>query len=304
MPAADLENSMKVLARALERHTRVDGVHDTALAGLRVIRFSSPSEPTPSVLEPSLCLIAQGRKRTFIGRELYRYDPAHYLVASADLAVLAQVTHATPREPYLSLQMQFDEVMASELLATLPAQPRPPPSRAAATARIDEGLLDAVMRLVDLLDAPDHLPFLAPLIQREITYRLLVGPEGDRFRQVITADSHARHVSRAIVWLREHFAENLRVDSLARKVGMSASTFHHHFKTVTGMSPLQYQKRLRLQEARRLLLAERLDAAEASFRVGYESPSQFSREYRRLFGAPPRRDVAALDTQTVEMRTS
>jgi len=288
------ETTMRELARALDRHTRNDGEHATSIGALLLYRLSAPTELTPSMLEPALCLVAQGRKRAFVGKDVYHYDPSHHLVISADLPILAQITQASAREPYLSLKLRFDAALGAELLASLPPGAVPPPERAVAVRPIEPALLEPVMRLVALLDDAAHVPVLAPLVIREITYRLLVGPDGARFRQILSADGHARHIARALQWLREHYAKPLRVERLAQKVGMSASTFHHRFKTVTGFSPLQYQKRLRLQEARRLLLAEDIDAAEASYRVGYESPSQFSREYRRLFGAPPRRDVAVL----------
>jgi AraC-like DNA-binding protein len=173
-----------------------------------------------------------------------------------------------------------------------------PPARGLAVTPVEQPLLDAIMRLVDLLDSPQDIEPLAPLVLREITYRVLAGPQGARLRQIAAAGAPAQRIARAIRWLKDHFADPLRIESLAKHVRMSPSAFHLHFKSVTAMSPLQYQKRLRLQEARRLMLGEGLEAAEAAFRVGYESPSQFSREYRRLFGVPPRQDVAALKVET------
>lgn len=289
-----LSETVLALARTLERRTGADGEHPTQIPALRFYRQSKPTEPTAALYEPSLCVVLQGRKRALLGREVYSYDPAHYLVVSADLAMLAEVTHASAREPYLCVRVDLDPALAGELLASLPPRPEAPPSRALAVTTIDAPLLDAVARLVALLDDPVHIPVLAPLVLREISYRLLTGEEGARLQQIVATGGHARRIANALRWLKGNFAEPLRIEDLARRVGMSPSTFHHHFKTVTGMSPVQYQKHLRLHEARRLLLAEHLDAGEASYRVGYESPSQFSREYRRLFGAPPRRDVAAL----------
>jgi AraC-like DNA-binding protein len=190
--------------------------------------------------------------------------------------------------------------VVGELLADCPDAPPPgPPARGLDVRLVEPQLLDAVGRLVALLDAPRTIGPLAPLVLREITYRVLAGPQGARLRQIAAAGAPAQRIARAVRWLRDHFAGPLRVESLAREARMSLSGFHQHFKAVTGLSPLQYQKRLRLQEARRLMLGGGLDAAEAAFRVGYESPSQFSREYRRMFGAPPRRDVVAykLDAQ-------
>ena len=289
-----LPETIRAMARAVERRTGADGEHVSAIPSLRLYRQSKPSEPVACLYEASLCLVLQGSKRALLGREVYRYDPANYLVVCADLALLGEVTHATAREPYLGLRIAIDPALAGELLATVPPRPEAPPARALAVSALDAPLLDAVARLLALLDDAAHIPVLAPLVVREIVYRLLAGDEGGRLRQIVAAGGQGRGITNALRWLRGNYAEPLRVEELARKVGMSASTFHHHFKTVTGMSPLHYQKQLRLHEARRLLLSEKLDAGEASYRVGYESPSQFSREYRRLFGAPPRRDVAAL----------
>jgi AraC-like DNA-binding protein len=219
-------------------------------------------------------------------------------LVSVDLPVAARVVEASPGRPYLAVRIALDTAVVGELLADgTAAPPLGPPARAIAVTPVGPPLLDAVRRLVALLDAPQDVGPLAPLVLREITYRVLAGPQGSRLRQIASAGAPAQRIARAIRWLKDHFADPLRVESLAKRVGMSPSAFHLHFKGVTALSPLQYQKRLRLQEARRLMLGEGLDAAEAAFRVGYESPSQFSREYRRLFGAPPRRDVAALQAE-------
>jgi AraC-like DNA-binding protein len=205
------------------------------------------------------------------------------------------VVEASPERPCLAIGISLDLAVVGELLAGgTGASPPGPPTRGLALTRAEPPLLDAVGRFVGLLDTPGDIAALAPLVLREITYRVLTGPQGARLRQIAAAGAPAHRIARAVGWLKKHFAEPLGVESLARRVGLRSSAFYLHFKEVTGLSPLQYQKRLRLQEARRLMLGEGLDAARAGFRVGYESPSQFSREYRRLFGAPPRQDLAAL----------
>ncbi|OWK36495.1 AraC family transcriptional regulator [Fimbriiglobus ruber] len=283
------------LASAIERQTAADGTFGTAVPALRLYRSSAPSDHAAVVYEPSLCIVAQGAKEVLLADEVYHYDPAHSLLVSVDLPVTSRVVEATPDRPCLVVSISLDLAAVGELLADgLTAPPLGSPTRGLAVCPVEPPLLDAVGRLVSLLDSPADIVPLAPLALREITYRVLTGPHGARLRQIAAAGAPAHRIARAIRWLKDHFADPLRIDSLAKHVRMSPSAFHLHFKGGTAMSPLQYQKRLRLQEARRLMLGEGLDAAEAAFRVGYESPSQFSREYRRMFGAPPRQDVAAL----------
>lgn len=224
------------------------------------------------------------------------YDAHHYLVSSVDLPTFVQVIKASPEKPYLGLVLKIDQRGISQLMvdSSLPP-PRPQQSsRGIATGKVTLPLLAAFQRLIDLLDEPTDIPILAPLIEREIFYRLLVGEQGARLRQMASAGSQCQQIARAIDRLKRDFSRPLRVDDIAAQANMSVSTFHHHFRQVTAMSPLQYQKRLRLNEARRLMLTEDYNAATAAFKVGYESPSQFSREYGRLFGAPPAREVAGL----------
>src|SRR5436309_11608334 len=286
------------LATAVERHTGSDGVSETAVPALRLSRFSAPSDLVALVYEPCLCVVAQGAKEVILAGETYRLDPARSLLVSVDLPVAARVVEASPGRPYLAVRIALDPAVVGELLADgTTASPLGPSARAIAVTPVEPPLLDAVGRLVALLDSPQDIAPLAPLVLREITYRVLTGPQGARLRQIASAGAPAQRIARAIRWLKDHFADPLRVESLARHARMSPSALHLHFKGMTTMSPLQYQKRLRLQEARRLMLGEGLEAAEAAFRVGYESPSQFSREYRRAFGAPPRRDVAALKAE-------
>ena len=281
------------LTTLIERQTGRDGVHPTALGPLVLNRGSAPSEPVAIVCEPALCLIAQGRKRILLGDEVYLYDSANFLLVSVGLPVVGQVTQASPSEPYLSLRLDLDMGQVGEsCVAADRAEPAAtPPGRGLGVSPTDAPLLDAVTRLVALLEAPADIPVMAPLILREVTYRLLRGEQGGRLRQIAAAGGQSRRIALAIDWLRRRFDQPIRVDEMARAAHMSPSALHHHFKLVTALSPLQYQKRLRLQEARCLMLGAGLDAAAAGYRVGYESPSQFSREYRRLFGRPPRLDL-------------
>jgi AraC-like DNA-binding protein len=289
-------NELTKLAAAIERHTGADGVYDTAVPALRLSRFSTPTDLVALVYEPCVCVVVQGAKEVLLEEEAYHLDPAHSLLVSVDLPVEAHVVEASPGRPYLAVRLSLDPAVVGELLAD--GTPLPgPPGRGIAVTPVGQSLLDAVGRLVALLGSPQDVGPLAPLALREITYRLLTGQQGWRLRQIATAGAPAHRIASAIRWLKERFADPLSVESLARQVGMSPSAFHLHFKGVTALSPLQYQKRLRLQEARRLMLGEGLDAAEAAFRVGYESPSQFGREYRREFGAPPRRDVTSLKAE-------
>ncbi len=284
------------LASTVGRHTAGEGVYDTAAPGLTLYRSSVTSEHDSVVYEPSLVIVAQGSKEVLLAGEVYRYDPAHSLLVSVDLPVSARVVHASADQPCLVARVALDLAVVASLLADCaPAPPAGPAGRGLGVSPVDPQLLDAVNRFVALLDAPQDVVPLAPLRLREITYRVLTGAHGARLRQIAAAGAPSQRIARAIRWLKDHFGDPLRVESLARQVGMSPSSLHLHFKRMTGLSPVQYQKQLRLQEARRLMLVDRLEAAEAAFRVGYESPSQFGREYRRLFGAPPRRDVAAVE---------
>jgi len=245
--------------------------------------------------EPSLGLALQGAKQILLGQQPFVHVPATYLVTSIDVPVSSQVLHASPEEPCLCLTYRLDLQRIRELLPEVTvARVAAASSPGLSLSPFDSELLDPLLRLVRLLDAPRDLAVLGPLIERELLYRLLMGEQGARLAQIATSGSQSHQVSRAIDWLRRHYDAPLRIDELAARVNMSASSLHHHFRAITAMSPLQYQKQLRLHEARRLLLAGQSDAATVAHRVGYESPSQFSREYSRHFGAPPLRDVARL----------
>ncbi|MCY1057522.1 AraC family transcriptional regulator [Nannocystis sp. SCPEA4] len=284
------------LAAQIERHTSGDGVHATAIPRLSLIRLSHPGEPLVLLHEPAVCIVAQGSKRVHLADEVLVYDASRYLVVSVDLPITGQVLEASPFAPYLCIRLDLDAGELARLLLELgpPAPASQRPTRGLFLSEMTAAMHDAVLRLVRLLDTPEDIAPLAPLAVRELMYRLLKGDEGWRLRQIAAGDGQARRIARAIGWLKQHFAEPLRIDEFARELHMSPSSLHHHFKAVTAMSPLQYQKQLRLQEARRLMFSESLDATTAALRVGYESPTQFSREYSRLFGDPPARDLRRL----------
>lgn len=292
----NLEVAIGALVKSIARLTDNGERHTTAIPGLSLFRRTEPTEPMTGMYEPSICLIAQGAKRVRLGDDTYVYDAHHYLITSVHLPTVVQVVEASPERPYLGLRLMLDQREISQLMvdSNLPPPRVQQSSRGMATGAVTLPLLTAFQRLLDLLADQQDIPILAPIIQREITYRLLVGDQGERLRQIASAGSQSHQIARAIDWLKANFSQPLSIDDLAARVRMSSSTFHHHFRSMTALSPLQFQKQLRLQEARRLMLAERMDAANAAFQVGYESPSQFSREYNRLFGAPPLRDITNL----------
>jgi len=284
-------------AALIDQYTTGDGLLDTALPRVALAKLSKPSEPMHGVHQPALCIIAQGRKQVILGDSIYFYDASQYLVASVDVPVVGQVVEATPEKPYLSFKLNLDPHLISELILDCGLTDdveREAPSTSLSLATVTPQLLDAVIRMLRLLEKPRDIAVLGPLAEREILYRLLNGPDAARLRQIAQVDSKLQRVTRAITWIKHHFTEPFSIELLASEARMSTSALHHHFKQVTAMSPLQYQKQLRLQEARRLILVQGSDAASAGHQVGYESPSQFSREYSRLFGAPPLRDANRL----------
>ncbi len=297
----ELESSLVTLGKSIARWTDKSDRVETAIRGLILARRIEPSKPVSIMYEPRVCVIAQGAKRVQLGDDAYVYDAHHFLLTSVDLPTFVQVIKASPEMPYLGLVLNIDQREISQLMvdSNLPPPSPQQSSRGMATGEVTVPLLAAFQRLIDLLDEPKDVSILAPIIEREIFYRLLVGDQGARLRQIASAGSQSNQIARAIDWLKGNFTKPLRIDELAAQVNMNTSTFHHHFRQVTAMSPLQYQKWLRLNEARRLMLAEKQDATTAAFQVGYESPSQFSREYSRLFGAPPLRDVANLREMAV-----
>jgi AraC-like DNA-binding protein len=287
---ANREELVERIARAIRQDGGVEPLKD-----LHLYRTSSPTE-LHSVSNPAFCVIAQGSKEVFLANERYQYDPAHYLLYTAELPVVTQVTEASPERPYLSLRLDLDPTLVGSVMVEAgQSSPRSHADvRAINISSLDAGLLDAVVRLVRLIDTPTEARGLAPLVTREIIYRLLLGKQSDRLHHIAVLGGYTSPIARAIERLRKEFDRSLRIDDIAREIGMSVSGFHHHFKAVTAMSPLQFQKQMRLQEARRLMLGEHLDAASAGYRVGYDDASHFNREYKRLFGLPPLRDVERL----------
>lgn len=284
------------MADVIKRHAVADGMHASAIPRLSLVRSSTPTEAVPAVYKPSLCIIAQGRKQVELGGRSYRYDPAKYLAVSVDLPLVGSILEASPARPYLCLVLDIDLATLSDLMLRRPSDhvDAVPAGPALGVSEVEPGLLDAALRLARLLDTPGDAAALAPLAEQEILYRLLSGAQAPMIRRIAAADSRLKQVSHAIAWLRENYARPVSVERLAADVGMSPSSFHTHFKAATTMSPLQYRTRVRLQEARRMMVVEALDAAAAGFAVGYESPSQFSRDYRRLYGAPPLKDTLRL----------
>lgn len=281
----------------LNRHCTAPSV-STPIPKLTLVRSDVITEPSAVSYSPLFCMLASGRKRVWLGRQDFVYGPRDYLFTSADLPLTAQVIEA----PYLGFSLALDPKVLAEVLLNLPkTDPSKFASKAVAVARAEDELLDAVTRLLRLLDRPQHIPIMAPMLEREILFLLLQGPHADTLRQLGAPASPLSQVRRAIDWIRAHYNEAMRIELVAKVAGMSAPTFHRHFRAVTNLSPLQFQKRLRLEEARRRLLAERADAASIAFDVGYDSPSQFSREYRRLFGAPPRRDASEARRRLIGM---
>ena len=283
-------------ARIAARTLGVEKV-ETVNTSLTLYRHDAPTEAMSCMSEPAIALTVQGAKRALLGDEVFDYHPRRFLITSLDLPVVLRAVEASREVPYLSLVLKLDLRAIAELVTQIEM---PPPSRASPVTRgivlgeTTTPLLEAFDRLVALLDEPASVRVLAPLIQKEIFYRVLMSDQGALLWQMASFGSHGHRVSRAIDWLKSNFAAPLRVEELAADVQMSPSRFHHHFRQLTAMSALQFQKWLRLNEARRLMLTENLDASNAAFRTGYESPSQFSREYSREFGAPPRRDIERL----------
>ena len=290
------------LADLVGERAEVEGINATSIAGLQIFRTDHPTSVRSTVYEPALCVIAQGSKTVQLGDKEIVYGPLSYMISAVELPVVGAVVDATPSAPYLAVKLSLDQQEVSEMVMELgdalpPLDQQrecPAASCGLCVAPLDTGILQAMTRLVALLSSPTDARILAPLVRRELLYRALMGEMGWRLRDFVASDTQAHRISKVIAVLKDRFAEPLRVRELADDVNMSESTLFHTFKQVTRMSPVQFQKKLRLHEARRLMLFEGLEAATASYRVGYESPSHFSREYRRMFGAPPRADVSKL----------
>lgn len=292
----DISGARSELAQQIARLTAKEHRIESEIPGFLVFRYDAPTEPVSAMYEPSICLVVQGAKRVMLGEQEYVYDENHYLITSLGLPVVANVAIASEETPLLGMVLKLDLRMLSQLMvdSNLPISRPPQANRGMALSEVSEPILNSFRRLLDLLDSPEDIPILAPLIQREILYRLLMSDQGNRLRQIATNGSQGHQIARAVGWLQDNYTQQLKVEGLAKDTGMSVSTFHHHFRSMTAMSPLQFQKWLRLHEARRLMLTERQDATTAALQVGYESPSQFSREYKRQFGAPPLRDIKNL----------
>jgi AraC-like DNA-binding protein len=287
------------LARLLGDNCRSDGITQTSLPRVHILRSVTFTEPVPLLHTPAVCFVAQGRKQTALSDETYLYRPMTFLIVSVELPIAGQIVEASPDKPYLCLRLDLDPAAIADVIHAAAPEGLPDdqrddqPQRGIAVDDVTAPLLDAVVRLADLLESgrESDRAVLAPLAEREILYRLLLGAQGDRLRQIARPDSRLGQITRAISLIKSRYDKALTIEEIAEAVHMSVSSFHQHFKTVTALSPLQYQKQIRLQEARRLMTTQAIGAASAAFSVGYESPSQFSRDYARLFGLPPKRDV-------------
>ncbi|PMC39277.1 AraC family transcriptional regulator [Bacillus sp. UMB0899] len=281
------------LVNLIMRNSKQDGVHSTTVPSLFLIRESMITEPISRVNEPSFCIILQGEKEVLLGKERFLYGSGHYIVASVDLPVTGQVVKASKESPYLALKLEFTPGQILNVLneTNIKFIQEKNTKRAMFVSEVEPFLIDAVLRLARLIDNPKHIPVLAPLIKKEIIYWILQGPHSGSLEQIAVEGSNASRIREVIDYLIKNVEKSLRIEELAEIANMSVSSLHRHFKDVTALSPIQFQKQLRLQEARRLLLDDPTDVANVAFKVGYESQSQFSREYSRMFGLPPREDI-------------
>ena len=266
----------------------------TPIARLEIMRLEQPTALQPVVYEPVVCLILQGGKRAVIGDQVLHYGAGDYFVAAAEVAAMGQIAEATPNHPYLAINLLLDPHVIAGMLLDVPKGTEPATPAGFVVCSADSLMLDAWRRMVSVLDRPDEIAVLSPMIEREILFRLLQGPSGGLLRQIAGSENRLSSIRKAMSWIRSHFAEPIRVEELAAIAGMSASVFHKHFKAVTALSPIQYQKQIRLHEARIRLAQAPVDAAGVAFSIGYESASQFSREYKRLFGSSPAQDARQL----------
>lgn len=293
---SDLQEAHLNLAAKVLKWTSTDQEVKIPIPGMEFHRYSTPTMPVSVVHKPSVCLVVQGSKQVQLNEDIYLYDANHYLFTSVNFPIIANIVEASPEVPFLGITWELDLQVVSQLIADsdLPASRSTRTERGVDLGEVTPELLNTYIRVLDLLETPDDIPYLAPLIHKELVYRLLTGAQGDRLRQVVSANSSSQQISQAVDWIISNFDKPVRGEELAARAGMSKSTFHEHFRSVTDMTPLQFQKWMRLQEARKLMLAEKMDVASAACRVGYESPSQFSREYSRQFGASPKRDIKRL----------
>jgi AraC-like DNA-binding protein len=286
-------NQQTELAKVIERHRGTNGNYETAIPSMFFVRRTTDSEPKYGVYKPSLCIMVQGTKEVSLGTENFRYGPGDYLVATVELPVTSQIVETSPENPYLAFILELNtnqmlEVLGdADIFSTLEGSSE----RGMFVSRLNPSLLDAVVRLARLLDTPEDIPTLAPLFIKEIIYRVLKGEHGDNLKKIAIKGNSTYQIKNAIQLIKTNYDKTIKVEVLAETANMSVSSFHKHFKEVTAMSPIQFQKQIKLQEARRLLLSESTDATAVAYRVGYESPSQFSREYSRMFGFPPIEDI-------------
>ncbi|WP_026567349.1 AraC family transcriptional regulator [Bacillus sp. UNC41MFS5] len=287
------------LTKIIERYTGRDGTQMTAIPSLFFSRYSNDGGPYYGVYKPSLCIVVQGMKEVLLSQERFQYGPADYLVASVNLPTTAQITEASSEVPYLALKLEFTPSEILEVLREfqMGVEKKENAKRGMYVSKIESSLLDAVTRLARLLDTPKDIKVLAPLITKEIIYRVLQGEHGSMLKQIAIEGSSTHQISDVIEHIMNNYEKSFKIEELAEIANMSVSSLHRHFKEITAMSPIQFQKQLRLQEARSLLLSESADAADVAFRMGYESPSQFSREYSRMFGLPPKEDIKRLREQ-------
>lgn len=289
-----------MLSQLIAKYSKSDGENETPIPGVTFFKASSVAEPLPSVYEPCLAIIAQGSKEVMLNDEVYRYAPSQYLMVSVDLPIMNRILQATSAEPYLLMKIAINLQQVSELIVRSRMDfSNAKPERALFVGKLDERMADSALRLARLLDHPQDIPILAEHTLAEIFYYVLKSENGALFAQAALNGSNTQRIARTIQKIRNDYRTTLSVDELAKSVGMSVSSFHAHFKSVTGMSPLQFQKKLRLIEARNLMVSSGSDAASAAYAVGYESASQFSREYARMYGNPPGRDMTLLKTNAI-----
>ena len=298
------EKQLNTLAEIINKHTPEEGMSDTLIPGLQLFRGNAPNLQTPTIYNPSICLLVQGQKQVMLHKDIYKYNASEFLIISVDLPVIGEVTIASKDEPYLSLKIDIGVTMLSEVLINMeyPANQNDNNGLGLNIAKADQLIGNSVLHLIEMLNAPEDIPFLAVQTIREIFYRILRSEYGYMLAQIAFKGSHVERISRAIRKIKTGFHEKITVEELADIAGMSISGFHAHFKAVTSMSPLQFQKHMRLIEARKLMLTQDLSATAAAYEVGYESPSQFSREYSRMFGTPPARDVSTLKSQSTSIQ--
>ena len=298
--ASDVENT-NTIRDVILSITPDDACIETVVPGLRFIRSDNPTEPVSYILAPNICMLGQGCKRAFIGDETFLYDQYKMLVSAVHLPVVSQIIDVEPSAPYAGLTLELDLNLLTELIAheSLPKQKLWPAPKPMAVTGISTAVLDAMARLVQLTQTPEHVDILAPLIKKELYFYLLIGEQGPYLRQVVTEGSHSHRVAKIVNRIKDNFAQAFTIDELIKDTGMSMSTFHQHFKALTSMTPVQFQKNLRLNEARKLMITDHFDAQNAAFHVGYESPSQFSREYSRQFGLSPMKDIKRIRNSTL-----